>query len=209
MGRIARGVTHTNEDSMTNHLVRRGGRYSIRRKIPADLKTAYGRVEIVRALGTSDPTEARRLCRIESVRLDEEFDAKRAAIKSPPSVETPEHRRAREEYEQSEQEYRDSLNIEQEDAENAAYWAAREERIAEMQEAYRRETYGPATPPAQPVAPNPPRPPPRKAYAPLSKSGRQNVSRKRKRSALPTRSPSVSMNTSAACRLARSHAATS
>jgi hypothetical protein len=67
---------------MTNHLVKRGSRYSIRRKIPADLQAHYERKEIVRALGTSDPAEARTRCREESVKLDKEFEAVRQALKS-------------------------------------------------------------------------------------------------------------------------------
>lgn len=65
---------------MTNHLLRRGSRYYIRRKVPIDLQAHYGRREIVKALGTSDPTEARQRVREESVQLDREF----AALRSPP-----------------------------------------------------------------------------------------------------------------------------
>lgn len=46
---------------MQTGLVRRGARYSIRRRIPLDLVEHYGRAEIVRALGTADPKEARTL----------------------------------------------------------------------------------------------------------------------------------------------------
>ncbi|HTI19092.1 MAG TPA: DUF6538 domain-containing protein, partial [Trinickia sp.] len=64
---------------MTNHLLKRGSRYYIRRKIPIDLRAHYqGRKEIVKALGTSDPADARRLVREESVWLDREFDRLRA-----------------------------------------------------------------------------------------------------------------------------------
>ncbi|MFM0178828.1 site-specific integrase [Paraburkholderia aspalathi] len=71
-------------ESMTNHLLKRGSRYYIRRKIPIDLQAHYeGRKEIVKALGTSDPTDARKLVREESVRLDREFDSIRAATATP------------------------------------------------------------------------------------------------------------------------------
>lgn len=60
---------------MTNHRLKRGGRYYIRRKIPLDVRAKYqGRKEIVKALGTSDPIDALKLVREESVRLDREFD---------------------------------------------------------------------------------------------------------------------------------------
>ncbi|WP_025597982.1 site-specific integrase [Burkholderia sp. WSM2230] len=69
---------------MTNHLLKRGSRYYIRRKIPLDLQAKYqGRKEIVKALGTSDPLEARKLVREESVRLDREFDRVRQESFSP------------------------------------------------------------------------------------------------------------------------------
>ena len=60
--------------------LRRGGRYSTRRRIPTDLVTAYGRKEIVIALNTADPTEGNRLNRLMWVKLDEEFAAKRAEL---------------------------------------------------------------------------------------------------------------------------------
>lgn len=69
---------------MCTHLHERGGRYSIRRRIPTDLIEHYGRREIVRALGTSDRKEAVRRCRIEGVKLDEEFERARAALADPP-----------------------------------------------------------------------------------------------------------------------------
>ncbi|MFL9976050.1 DUF6538 domain-containing protein [Paraburkholderia graminis] len=69
---------------MTNHLLKRGSRYYIRRKIPLDLQAHYeGRKEIVKALGTSDAARARILVREESVRLDREFDGVRAALSTP------------------------------------------------------------------------------------------------------------------------------
>lgn len=65
---------------MCSHLIKRGSRYSIRRKIPVDLQSHYGRTEIVKALGTSDRREAEQLCRIEGVRFDVEFASVRAAL---------------------------------------------------------------------------------------------------------------------------------
>lgn len=65
---------------MTNHLLKRGGSYSVRRKVPADLVDRLGRKEIVRSLGTKDPVEAKRRVREASVQIDREFDAARAAI---------------------------------------------------------------------------------------------------------------------------------
>lgn len=60
---------------MCTHLHRRGNRYYIRRRIPLDLVPHYGRHEYTRALGTSDYTEARAMCRRAGVQLDEEFEA--------------------------------------------------------------------------------------------------------------------------------------
>lgn len=68
---------------MCSHLIKRGSRYSIRRKIPVDLQSHYGRTEIVKALGTSDRREAEQLCRIAGAKLDEEFASVRAAVAAP------------------------------------------------------------------------------------------------------------------------------
>jgi len=62
---------------MCTHLIRRGGRYSIRRRVPSDLLAVVGRREVVRALGTSDRAEAVWRCRVEGVRLDAEWAALR------------------------------------------------------------------------------------------------------------------------------------
>lgn len=45
------------------HLVRRGARYYWRRRIPASLRTAFGKTQIVKALLTSDAHRARRVAR--------------------------------------------------------------------------------------------------------------------------------------------------
>ncbi|MDC6292687.1 DUF6538 domain-containing protein [Ralstonia pseudosolanacearum] len=78
-----------NFEMSTNYLIKRDGRYSIRRKIPQDLREHYGRTEIVRALGTSNPDEAKRRVREEAVKLDREFDAIRARLTPlPPRLRT-------------------------------------------------------------------------------------------------------------------------
>ena len=59
-------------------LIRRGAAYSLRRRIPKDLLPAYpGRKEIVKALGTNDRNEAKRLLALAWVELDQEFAAAR------------------------------------------------------------------------------------------------------------------------------------
>lgn len=62
---------------MCTHLIRRGARYSIRRRVPADLIAVIGKREVVRALGTSNRAEAVWRCRLEGVRMDAEWDALR------------------------------------------------------------------------------------------------------------------------------------
>lgn len=71
---------------MTTHLTRRGARYSIRRRIPSDLVAHYGKREIQRALGTSDPREAARLVRIAGAALDAEFEEARKRLRAAPST---------------------------------------------------------------------------------------------------------------------------
>lgn len=81
-------ATHDAGEIMPTGLVRRGGRYSLRRRIPQDLVSHYGKREVTSALGTSDPKEARRLAPIRWVELDREFDAVRAnrAVKPPEDI---------------------------------------------------------------------------------------------------------------------------
>ncbi len=62
---------------MPTGLIRRGAAYSLRRRVPKELIGAYGRAEIVRALGTKDRAEAKRLHALAWVALDEEFAAAR------------------------------------------------------------------------------------------------------------------------------------
>lgn len=66
-------------EDMPKGMVRRGGRYSLRRRVPLDLVGHYGRAEIVRALGTADPREARERLVEEWHRLDVEFRQLRKA----------------------------------------------------------------------------------------------------------------------------------
>jgi integrase len=78
------------QEPVCTHLIKRSSRYSIRRKVPVDLQSHYGRTEIVKALGTSDRREAEQLCRVAGSKLDEEFASVRAALAaSAPTQDTP------------------------------------------------------------------------------------------------------------------------
>ncbi len=72
---------------MPTGLIRRGARYSIRRRIPLDLVDYFGgRAELVKSLGTADPKHARKLLPLEWAAFDAEFDrirAERAAATAP------------------------------------------------------------------------------------------------------------------------------
>lgn len=78
---------------MPTGLIRRGARYSIRRRIPLDLVQHYGgKSEVIQALGTADPKEARKLLPLRWAALDEEFDrirAEKAAPETPVSEISP------------------------------------------------------------------------------------------------------------------------
>jgi hypothetical protein len=78
------GVTSTRtlRTAMTNYLVKRGNRYYFRRKIPLELLEHFGRNEIVKALGTSDPHVASVRCREHAVMYDTIFAAARKSIES-------------------------------------------------------------------------------------------------------------------------------
>ena len=80
-------------DVLTGLLRRDGGRYSTRRVIPKDLRPAYGGKEvIVKALGTADPAEAKRLHVALWAAQDREFAEARAAMaaaEKAPVVEPP------------------------------------------------------------------------------------------------------------------------
>jgi hypothetical protein len=58
-------------------LMRRGARYYVRRVIPLDLQELFGKREIVRSLGTSDPKEAKRLWLVAWAKFDRVFDQAR------------------------------------------------------------------------------------------------------------------------------------
>lgn len=66
-------------DVLTGLIRREGGRYSTRRIIPLELRPAYGgKRDIVRALGTADPAEAKRRHVVLWAAFDQEFAAARA-----------------------------------------------------------------------------------------------------------------------------------
>ena len=72
---------------MPTGLTRRGAAYSLRRRVPMDLIPAYGgRKEIVRALGTNDFAEAKRIHARLWVELDEEFEERRATLAIDPAA---------------------------------------------------------------------------------------------------------------------------
>lgn len=60
--------------SKINNLLRRGGRYSARLRVPLDLVPVIGKSELVKALGTADPAEAKRLVRGVIDAWNREFD---------------------------------------------------------------------------------------------------------------------------------------
>ena len=66
---------------MPTGLIRRGARYSIRRRIPLHLVPYYGgKKEVVRALNTADPKDARRRLPLEWEALTREFEEVEARI---------------------------------------------------------------------------------------------------------------------------------
>ena len=71
---------------MPTGLVRRGARYSIRRRIPKDLVEHFGHQELTRALGTADPAEARKMLPLRWAELDREFEAIRQARTEAPQT---------------------------------------------------------------------------------------------------------------------------
>lgn len=77
-------VTHDAEGKVPPGLFRRGGRYSIRRRVPKDLLEHFGKAEIVYALGTADPQLARERWAVEWVKLDRQFKALREKRRGPP-----------------------------------------------------------------------------------------------------------------------------
>lgn len=69
---------------MPTGLIRRGARYSIRRRVPLDLVAYYGKAEITQALGTADPKTARQRLPLKWAALDKEFDALRKRLSAAP-----------------------------------------------------------------------------------------------------------------------------
>lgn len=62
------------------HIFSRNGTYYFRRRIPKDLLSFYPSQQIIFSLKTKDRQEADRLARIESVKLDHEFQQRRNAL---------------------------------------------------------------------------------------------------------------------------------
>jgi integrase len=109
---------------MSDHLIRKGSTYYFRRRVPADLVDAYGKTEYVRSLRTAIKRDAEMLCRQFDVEVDALFMMLRRPAELPPLFvdpytgktwdpdyrsppETDAQRRAREEYEQDDAEWRE------------------------------------------------------------------------------------------------------
>jgi integrase len=85
------GVTSTRtlRKAMTNYRSKRGNCYYFRRKIPLELQAQFdGRREIVKALGTSDPSKADALCREYAVVYDSIFAAARQSAEASNATES-------------------------------------------------------------------------------------------------------------------------
>lgn len=65
-------------------LQKRGGRYYIRVKVPHSLRSIVGKREFHLSLKTTDPEEARRLARIESLRIDAQLSEARRKLGQAP-----------------------------------------------------------------------------------------------------------------------------
>jgi hypothetical protein len=64
------------------HLLRRGSRYYLNVKVPKDLRGVLKKDIIRKALKTSDPREAARLVRLESLRWHTYFENERAKLRA-------------------------------------------------------------------------------------------------------------------------------
>lgn len=64
--------------ALLSHLVRRGAAYSARMRVPLDLIEIVGKRELTKALGTSDPNEAKRRVHVVVAAWQREFDDLRA-----------------------------------------------------------------------------------------------------------------------------------
>lgn len=82
MSKRPASATHVAQEAdIPGKMLRRDGRYSLRRRIPLDLVPAYGgKAEITRALGTADPVTAKALNEELWVTLTREFRAKRTEL---------------------------------------------------------------------------------------------------------------------------------
>ncbi len=76
------------QEPMPTGLIRRNGRYSVRRVIPQDLRAHFQRREIVCALGTADPREARERHTVVWLKLSREFKAAREQLQAKQSAYT-------------------------------------------------------------------------------------------------------------------------
>lgn len=88
MSRVT-ATQRTSEEAMLTGLKQRGTRWSLRRRVPADLVEAWGQREVTRALDTSEYKEARKLLPKAWAALDEEFAAFRAALREQPKQDVP------------------------------------------------------------------------------------------------------------------------
>ncbi len=64
-------------------LHRRNGTYYLRAAVPEELRPAYGKSEVWKSLRTKDPKEAARLVKVESLKVDLEFEALRKRLAGP------------------------------------------------------------------------------------------------------------------------------
>jgi integrase len=96
------------QTAMQTGLIRRGGRYSIRRIVPVDLLAFYkGKREIVRALGTADPGVARELHPLAWVKIGREFTIARLSLNTADEQPKPKPRHTPEETARLAQEWED------------------------------------------------------------------------------------------------------
>jgi len=79
MSRVT-ATQRTSEKDMLTGLKQRGARWSLRRRVPADLVEAWGQREVTRALDTPDYKEARKRLPQAWAALDAEFEAFRAEL---------------------------------------------------------------------------------------------------------------------------------
>lgn len=144
---------------MATHLVRRAGRYYIRRRIPTDLLPYFeGKKEIQQALGTSNPRDAAVKCRLAGAALDAKFERARQSASIQPS--TPPvgvwHATPRDQLEGEEEEAADYAKDEHEAEKFEALKAAIRAVVAEGGlGVYPLSPYSPAMPPVVPVATSP------------------------------------------------------